>query len=68
MIVRGSNFNAKSKPVDDIVDELIEKEADGIANAGVGVSNGWIEYTGLHGLPADVRTKMLADIGTLFAH
>ena len=35
--------------------------------AGVGVSDGWIEYTGLARLPADVRAKMLADIATLFA-
>ena len=30
--------------------------------AGVGVSNGWEEYTGLVRLPADVKAKMLADI------
>jgi hypothetical protein len=30
--------------------------------AGVGVSNGWEEYTGLARLPADVKAKMLADI------
>ena len=35
--------------------------------AGVGVSNGWIEYTGLVRLPADVRAKMMADIETLFS-
>jgi hypothetical protein len=34
--------------------------------AGVGVSNGWIEYTGLVRLPADARRKLLADIQTLF--
>ena len=34
--------------------------------AGVGVSNGWIEYTGLVRLPAGARTKMIADIATLF--
>jgi hypothetical protein len=34
--------------------------------AGVGVSNGCVEYTGLVRLPADVWTKMLADIGILF--
>jgi hypothetical protein len=33
--------------------------------AGVGVSNGWIEYTGLTRLPANVKSKMLADIGTI---
>ena len=44
----------------------LQMELARIANAGVGVSNGWIEYTGLHGLPADVRAKMIADIGTLF--
>lgn len=35
--------------------------------AGVGVSNGWIEYTGLVRLPAAVKTKILADINSLFA-
>lgn len=34
--------------------------------AGVGVSNGWIEYTGLTRLPAEAKTKLLADIQTLF--
>jgi hypothetical protein len=34
--------------------------------AGVGVSNGWIEYTGLVRLPAETRTKLIADIATLF--
>lgn len=34
--------------------------------SGVGVSNGWIEYTGLVRLPADAKTKMLADIESLF--
>ena len=34
--------------------------------AGVGVSNGWIEFTGLVRLPADVRRKLAADIETLF--
>jgi hypothetical protein len=38
-----------------------------IANAGVGMSNGWIEYTGLHGLSAEAKTKILADIHPLFA-
>jgi len=33
--------------------------------AGVGVANGWIEYTGLVRLPAPVRAKMLTDIATL---
>ena len=33
--------------------------------AGVGVSNGWIEYTGLARLPADAKARLLADIGTL---
>ena len=36
------------------------------ASAGVGLTNGWIEYTGLHRLPPEVRTKMIADIATLF--
>jgi hypothetical protein len=34
--------------------------------AGVGVSNGWLEYTGLARLPADAKTKIVADIATLF--
>ena len=34
--------------------------------AGVGVSNGWLEYTGLADLPASLRAAMLADITTLF--
>ena len=34
--------------------------------AGVGVSNGWIEYTGLTRLPSPVRAKMIEDIATLF--
>ena len=33
--------------------------------AGVGVSNGWEEYTGLVRLPADVKAKMLADIASV---
>ena len=33
--------------------------------AGVGVSNGWMEYTGLAGLPADVKAAMLADVRSL---
>jgi hypothetical protein len=33
--------------------------------AGVGVSNGWLEYTGLTRLPAEVKAKMLADITTI---
>lgn len=32
--------------------------------AGVGVSNGWLEYTGLTRLPADVKARMLADMAT----
>ena len=36
------------------------------AGTGVGVSNGWLEYTGLHRLPPAVRAKMIADIATLF--
>ncbi len=35
--------------------------------AGVGVSNGWLEYTGLTRLPAEVKARMLTDIATLFA-
>jgi hypothetical protein len=34
--------------------------------AGVGVSNGWLEYTGLARLPADAKAKIVADIGMLF--
>lgn len=34
--------------------------------AGVGVSNGWIEFTGLHGLSAAAKVRMLGDIATLF--
>jgi len=34
--------------------------------AGVGVSNGWEEYTGLTRPPGDVRVKLLGDIATLF--
>jgi hypothetical protein len=34
--------------------------------AGVGVSNGWLEYTGLTRLPGDVKARTLADIATLF--
>jgi hypothetical protein len=33
--------------------------------SGVGVSNGWKEYTGLSRLPADVRERMLKDIKDL---
>lgn len=35
--------------------------------AGVGVSNGWIEYTGLHRLHPSVRARLMADIRTLVA-
>jgi hypothetical protein len=34
--------------------------------AGVGLGNGWIEFTGLHRLPPAVRAKMVGDIATLF--
>ena len=37
------------------------------APAGVGLTNGWLEYTGLHRLPPEIRSKMIADIATLFA-
>ncbi|MBN2024339.1 MAG: hypothetical protein JW809_16270 [Pirellulales bacterium] len=33
--------------------------------AGVGVSNGWNEYTGLTRLPADVKRRMIRDIESL---
>jgi len=36
------------------------------ASAGVGVTNGWAEDTGIHRLPAELRAKKLADIATLF--
>jgi hypothetical protein len=35
--------------------------------AGVGVSNGWIEYTGLHRLHPNLRARLIADIRTLAA-
>ena len=34
--------------------------------SGVGVSNGWIEYSGLHGLPDDERQRLIRDIEILF--
>jgi hypothetical protein len=34
--------------------------------AGVGVSNGWLEYSGLQRLPAAARGKILGDIESLF--
>lgn len=34
--------------------------------AGVGVSNGWLEYTGLARLPADAKAETLRDIAVLF--
>jgi len=37
------------------------------ASAGVGVTNGWAEDTGLHPLSPELRSKKLADIATLFA-
>jgi len=36
--------------------------------AGVGVSDGWLEYTGLARMSDEQRTKMLADIGWLGRH
>ena len=33
--------------------------------AGVGVSNGWLEYTGLHNLPANDRVRIIRDIESL---
>jgi len=44
----------------------IQKKLARQVGAGVGVSNGWIEFTGLVRLPADVRRKLAADIETLF--
>jgi hypothetical protein len=35
--------------------------------AGVGVSNGWVEYTGLTRLPGDVKSRLIKDIKTLYA-
>lgn len=37
-----------------------------LTGSGVGVSNGWIEYTGLSRIPKEVRAKTLADIARLF--
>jgi hypothetical protein len=34
--------------------------------AGVGVSNGWLEYTGLTRVPDATRNTILADIASLF--
>lgn len=36
-----------------------------LVGSGAGVSNGWLEYTGLSRLPADVKAGMLADIASL---
>jgi hypothetical protein len=36
-----------------------------LAGAGVGVSNGWLEYTGLTRLPTNTKARLLADIDTL---
>jgi hypothetical protein len=33
--------------------------------AGVGVSNGWVEYTGLTRIPVGIREKMVKDIAEL---
>ncbi len=35
--------------------------------AGVGVSNGWLEYTGLHALPQQVKKNLIADIESLWS-
>jgi len=35
------------------------------AGSGVGVSNGWIEYSGLHDLPDEERQRLIRDIETL---
>lgn len=35
--------------------------------AGVGVSNGWLEYSGLAGMDSGKRDSMLADIGSLWS-
>ena len=37
------------------------------ASAGVGLTNGWAEETGIHRLPPELRSKKLVDIATLFA-
>ena len=37
------------------------------APAGVGVTNGWAEDTGIHRMPPELRSKKLADIASLFA-
>jgi hypothetical protein len=33
--------------------------------AGVGVSNGWLEYTGMHNLPSEERARLIRDIESL---
>lgn len=38
-----------------------------LTGSGVGLSGGWIEYTGLNQIPAHLRTQILADIGQLSA-
>lgn len=35
-------------------------------NSAVGVSNGWIEFNGLHGLDADTRTRLINEIKQLY--
>jgi hypothetical protein len=37
-----------------------------LVGAGVGVSNGWLEYAGLARLPVDAKTRLRAGINTLF--
>jgi hypothetical protein len=36
-----------------------------LVDAGVGVSNGWIQYTGLAGLAAETKATMRSDIASL---
>ena len=43
----------------------VQMELARAAGAGVGVSNGWIEFTGLAGLPAPVAQNMQADVNSL---
>lgn len=36
-----------------------------LAGAGVGLSDGWLEYTGLNRLPAEVKAHMIGDIASI---
>ena len=43
----------------------LQMELARAVGAGVGVSNGWLEYTGLTHLPETVRQQMIRDIESL---